>query len=345
MRIVFEKGDRGLICRSPEDGGAWVVPAHRERHAVPPTHGHIVAVEIVGTNANGRLRFARITEDISVMQATALEGIKAAAKRVVYFDDLRNKKWGAISIANHINPWSSDVETCLDEEGRPAVEAVRVRGFLKSEWGRVEQCSYDAPKIRLERPLPLGPAGEEAPLVLAYHVVAMTTGYDGKDREKFVTQVNELSRAVQLLEERTGKEWHPRPKPQGWGPERPVLYWLRDEAVRTGATTLRDLIARVELPLEAVKAELTALTADQPTHIRFTDGYERTIKWSGRYGRVEVERESFSTLTLDLADERTAAIRAAGHTLWLKASWEWQSCSDRHNDLDSHYASDRRQII
>lgn len=348
MKIVFERGDRGLICKSPEDDGAWVVPAYRSKHVVSPIDGHIVAVEIIGTSANGRLRFARVVEDVSVMQDAALESIKKASAEATTFDELKGQTWGAVGIASYVSPWTYDVKTCLDGEGRPAVESVKVIGFLKAEWGRVEQCSYDAPTIKLERPLPLGTA--EVPLMLSYWVLALATpGYVSKEMSgwaaEFVAQVGELSVAVRLLEERTGETWYSRPKPSSCSKDWPVMYWLRDEAIRTCASNLRELIAKVELPLEAVKGQLIDLTADRPTHVLFSDGHERTIKWSGSYGRVWVPREVFSALTLDSSDERVEAIKEGGHSFWLETSWEVQTCGDRHNDFDSYRASDRRRLI
>lgn len=347
MKIVFEKGDRGLICRSPEDGGAWVVPAHRERHAAPLVDGHIMAVEIVGASANGRLRYVRIVEDISASQEGALENIKRMAASAATFDELKGKKWGAISVAPHVSPWTLDIKTCLDVEGRPAVEAVKVNGFYRAEWCKAKLCTYDAPMVKLERPLPLGPA--DTPLALGYHVVAMATRYTSATpptwATEFVAQVGELSEAVRLLEERTGEKWHPRSKPQGFEEDWPLMHWLRDEAKRIGATNLRELIAQVDLPLKEVKVQLAALTTDRPTHIRFNDGYERTIKWSGRYGEVEVSAGVFSTLALHPADPRAAAIASAGHTLWLETSWEVRSCGERRNDFDSRTVNNRRQLI
>lgn len=64
MELIFETGHRGLICRNPPDNGPWIVLSDRYEHAAPPKEGRLVLVEIVGTATSGRLRFARILEDI-----------------------------------------------------------------------------------------------------------------------------------------------------------------------------------------------------------------------------------------------------------------------------------------
>lgn len=262
MKLVFEKGDRGFICKSPEDGGAWVVPAHRERHSAPPTDGHIVAVEIVGTSANGRLRFARIVEDISATQDAALDSIKEAATSATTFNDLKEEKWGAIGISTYVSPWTYDVKTCLDEEGRPAIESVKVTGFLKAEWGRPEAAGVFSPTITFDRPLPLD--AEKAQLMLAYHVVAMATRYTSATppewAAEFVEQVGELAEVVRQLEKRSRKQWYDRQIDRySSGQDWPVMLWLLDEAKRVGAFDLRDLIEQVALPLEEVEVKLEAL--------------------------------------------------------------------------------------
>jgi hypothetical protein len=58
--LVFERGDRGLICRFPEDKGAWVVPDSNQ--TIRPVEGVEYRVKIVGQSRNGRLRFAEVVE-------------------------------------------------------------------------------------------------------------------------------------------------------------------------------------------------------------------------------------------------------------------------------------------
>lgn len=350
MRIVFEKGDRGLICRAPEDGGAWVVPAHRERHAAPLVHGHIVTVEIVGISANGRLRFARVVEDITLSQEEGVEMIKKAAAQAATFDDLKGKKWRGLGLATVVSPENFDVKTCLDVDGRPAVEAVRVTGFLRMDRGKVRDAGVFSPEVEFERPLQLGPG--DMPAMLAYLVVAHATpghlspGQPGLTwAAEFIARVRELSEAVRLLEERTGEKWYPREKSKDFPWDWPVMHWLRDEIKRTGATNLHELVARIELPLEAIRAQLATLIADRPAEVRFLDGRECSVKWDGPLGSVWVPREIFRTLTLDAQDARTLRIKEAGHALWLKTSWEVHSHGDRHNDHDSHTVGDRRRLI
>jgi len=55
----FKLGDKGLIARNTSDRGAWVVPARNADHQARPAEGwHLV--EIQGTTANGKLRFAKV---------------------------------------------------------------------------------------------------------------------------------------------------------------------------------------------------------------------------------------------------------------------------------------------
>lgn len=59
---IFEKGDRGPICRRPSDRGAWVVP---DRHSAVPELEVPYVFEVTGAPASGRIRFARILEKLA----------------------------------------------------------------------------------------------------------------------------------------------------------------------------------------------------------------------------------------------------------------------------------------
>lgn len=56
----FEKGQRGLICRNPSDGGAWVVPED-ESHVSLDT---VYVMEVTRSASSGKLRFVRIVETL-----------------------------------------------------------------------------------------------------------------------------------------------------------------------------------------------------------------------------------------------------------------------------------------
>jgi hypothetical protein len=78
--VVFERGERGLICRTPPDNGSWIVPS-RDRHQTAPVTNEVMEVMVTGQSSNGRLRFVRVLRNITEQQDRALDALREEIER------------------------------------------------------------------------------------------------------------------------------------------------------------------------------------------------------------------------------------------------------------------------
>lgn len=330
---TFEEGRKGLICRCPSDGGAFIVP-DRTSQSVEPGVEH--ALEITGQTANGRLRFARVVVTLANHKAGVVERVQKFCTNITSAEEVLGKDFGGgWKAASYVSPDDCDI----DETGQPVLRVIRIHGR------RIEGVRYDSSyEVNL---VPLSShvlAPEPGRLRL---LVERLTGWAHMGAEAFpewamdwVKSFLALQAAVKLLRERTGQRWNEIPAyrpgyvdhtPDKWAR---YVYRLFQEA---GITNLRDALERIEFPLAQVREELDALLNGMPARVRLSDGVERAVEWSGQGpGLIFVSEEQFSDedLGLDPTDERA---RAVVRGLALAVSRKRYSEGDRPNDLDFHH--------
>ncbi len=88
---TFSSGRQGPICRSPSDGGAWIVPARGENVVLD----RLYALKVTGQSSSGNLRFAR-AHVVDIDHVRGLIG-EVAPTPVLFSDLSPNKGVAAIN--------------------------------------------------------------------------------------------------------------------------------------------------------------------------------------------------------------------------------------------------------
>ena len=174
--VTFTQGERGLICRTPEDNGPWIAPGDHCQHAVQPVENRPYRVEIVSTARSGKLRFARVVEDIGAAKATFQEAVKQAA------------------LAAQAKVAAGPVEQIIAGR-RLVVDIPRDYGFT---WvaGRLaatslEVCAFERPgdrhftteRVETEAPILLSLSRSSLPRLLARKIIGGELGFELKADE------------------------------------------------------------------------------------------------------------------------------------------------------------------
>jgi len=314
--VVFEEGKRGLICRSPEDSGSWIVPGKKESHRVTPVAGRVMRVKVTGETKDKKLRFCKVWEDVISSQEEELEKLNEVVAEATTYKELLDS-----SVAHRIPTKVRDMRCCLDEEGKPSIRSFNIRGPWLSSIGVEIIFREMGQVIRPPRPIWLGET-EAAQQVLASGVVQMATSQKSSVPEganEFLAEICRLKNAVDQWQQRTGEGWHSNDSDGDGGQS--VTLWLLEQIQRLEAFDLRSLADQLEVPVCSVEVELQNLLSAQPSHVRLNDGSEREVKWSKSKGVVSVAPNEIDHIEVDPEDGRVSKIKEAGYTLTAETFW------------------------
>jgi len=82
--VQFEQSDRGgYIAKDVFDGGPWIVPGNRERHATSINENDLYLVEVTGVAKSGRLRFCKVLLNVYETVLSLVEGGRTSIENII----------------------------------------------------------------------------------------------------------------------------------------------------------------------------------------------------------------------------------------------------------------------